>query len=721
MKKISKWITCLILLSGSILLTLALISFREEDFSFYTSSPAYPSKNLIGIFGLYTAGILKFLLGKYSPYLIVLALLLSGLRILGLLKTKRPIESSLTLVLASIITIVSLSLLSSLAFLQKENSLSFQEGGLIGYTLSVFLAKYLGFAGAFISGIVLFISGIFILEGETLLKAIKNGFAYLKKLYSNYQERKASLEIIRKEFNKQKMRFKIKPSKPPAEPKKPSSPKPSVDIKPSALSKEKVSPLQTKAQDGYQLPHPSLLKEPPSIDERKIKEDIELNAKNLRETLSDFGIEARVVNVEKGPVVTLYELELAPGIKITRISSLADDIALALKSSQVRVVAPLPGKGTVGVEVPNSFMHIVYLREVIESGEFLNSKSKLTLGIGKDVAGLPLVADLKEMPHLLIAGTTGSGKTVCVNSLISSILFRAYPWEVKFLLIDPKMVELAHFSNIPHLLSPIISDPKKAKGILLWATEEMERRYNLLAEEGTRNIELYNLRKKKEERLPFIVIVIDELADLMVVARDEIETAILRLAQLSRAVGIHLILATQRPSVDVITGVIKANFPARISFKVASKVDSRTVLDVVGAEKLLGRGDLLFIKPGIIKPIRAQGSFLGEEDLENLVSFIKKQASPAYNEEILELQRKPKITLEKDELLDEAIKVILEANQASASILQRRLRVGYTRAARLLDLMEQEGIVGPFQGSRPRSILVDREEYLKKYQEDRKV
>ncbi|MCD6539760.1 MAG: DNA translocase FtsK 4TM domain-containing protein [Candidatus Omnitrophica bacterium] len=717
MKKIGKGITCLSLFSLSVILTLALLSFQKEDFSLYTSHPNYPPKNLIGIFGLYLGGGLIFLLGKYSPYLIVLALILAGLRTANILKTPRPLESTFTLIIALIITLLSFSLLFSLPYFQKEGSLSFEKGGLIGYIISMFLSKYLGITGAFIIGGIFFLSGVLILEGEAILKLFKNISNYLKKIYSNYKEKKVTLKKIDRELKKPRIKFKLTPSTPDLISVKKKKAPPKKNIILTKPSSQENLPTLTKTRDGFQLPPPSLLKKPPPVDVRKLKEDIELNSRNLKETLTDFGIEARIVNVEKGPVVTLYELELAPGTKITKISSLADDIALALKSSQVRIVAPLPGKGTVGVEVPNSFAHIVYLREVIESKEFTTSKSKLTLGIGKNTQGLPLVADLKEMPHLLIAGTTGSGKTVCVNSLICSILFKATPEEAKFILIDPKMVELAQFSEIPHLLCPIISEPKKAKSVLLWATEEMEKRYNLLAEEGTRNIDLYNLRKNKEERLPFIVIVIDELADLMVVARDEIETAILRLSQLSRAVGIHLILATQRPSVDVITGVIKANFPARISFKVASKIDSRTVLDIVGAEKLLGRGDLLFIKPGMVKLIRAQGCFLNEEDLETLVNFIKNQAKPTYNQEILELQKKPKITLEKDELLDEAIKVVLEANQASASILQRRLRVGYTRAARLLDLMEQEGIVGPFQGSKPRLILVDREDYLKKYQQ----
>jgi S-DNA-T family DNA segregation ATPase FtsK/SpoIIIE len=453
-----------------------------------------------------------------------------------------------------------------------------------------------------------------------------------------------------------------------------------------------------------------ILKVPPSLDYREVKEDIEASIKNLEETLSDFGVETKVVSVQKGPVVTMYELQPQAGVKIHKISALADDIALAMKSSSVRVVAPIPGRGTVGIEVPNEKKHLVYLREILEEKIFGDAHSKLTLTIGKDVSGNPVVADLKEMPHLLIAGTTGSGKTVCVNTIITSILFKAKPDEVKFILIDPKMVELAPFAGIPHLLHPIIYESKKAFVVLNWAVEEMERRYHLLAQEGARNIDVYNKGGKK---MPFIVIIVDELADLMVVAKESIEVAIQRLAQLSRAVGIHLILATQRPSVDVITGVIKANFPARISFKVSSKVDSRTVLDVMGAEKLLGKGDLLFLKPGAPKLIRAQGSLIDDEDINNLTSFIRNQGGPVYEETIIESEKKTALNVQSDELLDEAVKTILQARQASASILQRRRRGGYTRAARLLDLMEQRGIVGPFCGSKAREILVDPEEFLK--------
>jgi S-DNA-T family DNA segregation ATPase FtsK/SpoIIIE len=463
----------------------------------------------------------------------------------------------------------------------------------------------------------------------------------------------------------------------------------------------------------YQLPSLDLLDSTPPLEARQIKEDLANNARILEETLEDFGISVKVTDIERGPVITRYELEPAPGIKVNRIVALGDDIALTMKAQTVRIVAPIPGKSRVGVEVPNTQSSFVYLQEVLASKEFQESKSKLTLALAKDITGQPVIADLGDMPHLLIAGTTGSGKTVCVNSLILSLLFRNSPSELKLLMVDPKMVELMPFNGLPHLLCPVVTEPKKASVALNWVVNEMEERYRLFAKVGARNIELYN---EKQERIPYIVVIIDELADLMIVTRDQIESAITRLAQLSRAVGIHIILATQRPSVDVVTGVIKANFPARISFKVASKVDSRTVLDMNGADKLLGKGDMLFLRPGESKLTRAQGTLVKDKEIERVVDFVKSQAEPEFDEEILKGQQKSALAQgqEKDELYDEAVRIIMESNQASVSILQRRLRLGYTRAARIIDTMEQEGLVGPFEGSKPRKILIDREAWLEK-------
>jgi len=411
-------------------------------------------------------------------------------------------------------------------------------------------------------------------------------------------------------------------------------------------------------------------------------------------------------------VITRYELEPAPGVKVSRIESLGDDIALSMKAQSVRIIAPIPGKDRVGIEVPNTQSSLVYLKEVLASEQFQKAKSNLSIVLGKDIAGKTIVAELEDMPHLLIAGTTGSGKTVCINSLILSLLYRNSPADLKFVMIDPKMVELMPFNDLPHLLCPLVTEAKKATAALNWVVNEMEERYRLLSKLGTRNIESYN--EKGETKLPYIVVVVDEFADLMIVMPDQIETAVQRLAQLARAVGIHLILATQRPSVNVITGVIKANLPARLSFKVASKVDSRTVLDMNGADKLLGKGDMLFLNPGAEKPTRIQGALVSDKEIDRVVNFIKEQAKPVYDENIVKEQQKSGLANgEKDELYDEAVKVIMESNQASVSILQRRMRLGYTRAARIIDTMEQDGLVGPYEGSKPRRILIDREAWLK--------
>jgi S-DNA-T family DNA segregation ATPase FtsK/SpoIIIE len=510
---------------------------------------------------------------------------------------------------------------------------------------------------------------------------------------------------------------------------------PRVRIRSTIEPRPKAMPPPPKRQalGGFQLPSLELLTNPPPLSERQIAEDLQANARILEETLREFGIEASVVNIDRGPTVTRYELTPAPGVKLTKIVSLADDLALVMKAASCHIVAPIPGKGRVGVDVPNSTTTIVYLKEIITAHEFAGHVSPLVLPIGKDVSGQPLVTDLRECPHLLIAGATGSGKTVCLNSLLVGILTHASPEQVKFLMVDPKMVELALFNDIPHLVAPVVTNAKKAAVALHWAVEEMERRYQLLARAGVRNIDFYNKRlasgvasspkpaaadgeeeesvQDDERPLPYLVIVIDELADLMMVASQDVESAITRLAQLSRAVGIHIILATQRPSVDVITGVIKANFPARIAFQVASKVDSRTILDMNGADKLLGRGDLLFLRPGTAKPIRAQGAFVTDTEIEQITSFLKEQRVPAYDERFLEKARHPEgaILGEKDELYEMAKQLVLDTGQASTSLLQRRLRLGYGRAARMLDLMEQEGLVGPPQGSRPREVLVSRD------------
>jgi S-DNA-T family DNA segregation ATPase FtsK/SpoIIIE len=583
----------------------------------------------------------------------------------------------------------------------KDDSLRFYYAGFLGFFTSNFITSYFNRLGGFIIFITFIILSLAlvteILISSLFLNIINRIKSILKPVF-NFK-RKAKLVFNEKKESKESLVSVAKPRIVESINKSVTPPKPKVQIKtkPIEVTETKVKPQELKIGD-YHLPSLDLLESPPPLEARQIKEDLTANARILEETLDDFGIKVLVTDIERGPIITRYELEPAPGVKLNRIVALSDDIALTMKAQSVRIVAPIPGKGRVGVEVPNTQSSFVYLKEVLSSSEFKESESKLTLALGKDIAGQSVVTDLGDMPHLLIAGTTGSGKTVCVNCLILSMLFKATPSELKFLMVDPKMVELAPFNGLAHLICPVVTDARKASVALNWVVNEMEERYQLLAKLGVRNIEAYN---EKQEKLPYIVVIIDELADLMSIARDQIESAITRLAQLSRAVGIHLILATQRPSVDVITGVIKANFPARISFKVASKVDSRTVLDMNGADKLLGRGDMLFLRPGESKLIRAQGSLVSDQEIERVVDFIKSQGEPVYDEEILKEQQKSMIVNgQKDEFYDEAVRVVMESGQASVSILQRRLRLGYTRAARIIDMMERQGLIGPFEGSK---------------------
>ncbi|MEI8349206.1 MAG: DNA translocase FtsK [Candidatus Omnitrophota bacterium] len=738
--KSSDYIISSVCIGLSAIIFLSLFTYNSKDISFLTQPPAQYNHNLIGVVGAYVSFLLRFLFGRAS-YFLPFCLFFIGLDRIRLLRFHGLGKNAIVKIFSCLFFVVFLCALLGILFEKKNVGWEYADGA-IGFYLAAFFKKYLGIPGAIITiAIFLMVNGLLLFGFffADVFHAARFGAVAIF-MWLRERREKASLSAQEQEQTKKApLLEKLKKLK-PAELRKEeliNHPKPAIkpeikfyNPKANAVQQSKaVSPTdkdkeeikkQVEALDGsggkkfdpqnYKLPSIQLLKVPPLLDYREVKEDIEASIKNLEDTLTDFDVEAKVVSVQKGPVVTMYELQPAAGVKIQKISALADDIAMAMKSSSVRIVAPIPGRGTVGVEVPNEKKHLVYLREVLEDKVFTEATSKLTLAIGKDVSGNPIVADLKDMPHLLIAGTTGSGKTVCVNTIISSIMFKAKPDEVKFILIDPKMVELAPFAGIPYLLHPIIYEAKKAFIALNWAVEEMERRYKLLAQESTRNIDAYNKLGKK---MPFIIIVVDELADLMVVARESIEVAIQRLAQLSRAVGIHLILATQRPSVDVITGVIKANFPARISFKVSAKVDSRTVLDAMGADKLIGKGDLLFLKPGAPKLIRAQGSYIEDEDIDSLTKFIRNQGGPIYETGIVEGEKRAAMNVQSDELLDDAVKTILQARQASASILQRRLRVGYTRAARLLDLMEQQGIVGPFCGSKAREILVDPEEFFK--------
>lgn len=453
-------------------------------------------------------------------------------------------------------------------------------------------------------------------------------------------------------------------------------------------------------------------------------EEVAQNAMMLEHVLSDFGITAKVVNATQGPTVTRYEIEPAPGVKVSRIVNLTDDIALNLAAQHIRMEAPIPGKSAIGIEVPNKTTEAVHLRDVLDCSDFKDARGGIPVGLGKDIAGKPVITDLAKMPHLLVAGTTGSGKSVCVNTLISSILFSRKPEEVKLLLIDPKMVELSIYNGIPHLMAPVVTDMKKAAAVLRWAVREMEARYKAFAASGKRDIKSYN-EAHPEAAMPLIVLIIDELADLMMTAPDDIEESISRLAQMARAAGIHMVLATQRPSVNVITGSIKANVPSRISFAVGSQIDSRTILDMAGAEKLLGKGDMLFAPIGANKPIRVQGAFISDDEVEKLVEFVKAQREPEYDntvtqevEKEAEKESSDANDVYRDELLERAVNLVMESGQASVSMLQRRFRIGYTRAARLVDTMEDLKIVGPSMGSKAREILMSPEQAKARYFSD---
>ena len=505
---------------------------------------------------------------------------------------------------------------------------------------------------------------------------------------------------------------------------------------------------------GYSLPPLSYLTDPKPFNRDKSDKELLINSQILTKKLADFGIDGHVTLVSPGPVITLYEFEPASGVKVSRIVSLADDLAMGLRAVSVRILAPVPGKAVVGIEVPNLQVEPVYLKQILTSSQFAESESKLTMALGRDTHGTPVVTNLAVIPHLLIAGATGSGKSVGLNGMIMSILYKSSPEEVNFIMIDPKMLELSVYDGIPHLIAPVVTNPKKAANALRWAVTEMERRYQLLADKGFRNILGYNewldeqekeaLKKKPKKKnedsvevavktfdeegnliseethadvpakkLPYIVIIIDELADLMMVASKEVEDALARLAQMARASGIHLMLATQRPSVDVLTGLIKANFPARLSYQVTSRIDSRTILDTIGAERLLGKGDLLFLPPGTSRLQRIHGPFVSDDEVKRVVEFLRKQGKPQFNEEILRMQERADDAAsgeedggDDDEYFEQAVELVALTRQASISMIQRRLRIGYNRAARIVETMEAKGMVGPSDGSKPRQVYI---------------
>ncbi len=621
------------------------------------------------------------------------------------------------------------------------NSKTNLHGGLVSYIIDIPLHNLFGNAGCYV-----FFAAIYIIAAILVFQFSVHD--YLMNIKNNKKEKKEKKTAVEnliktkeltpaaKEEDKssfiKNINSKIKiidfiksstqPNEPIAKDNSQRAEKQKQEIKENEIDEEITEELEkeieinsTKAGLEYKFPTIDLLNNNNLNKLNKDdKRDLINNAARLEETLSSFGVEAKVVQVTKGPSVTRFELQPNAGVKVSKIVNLADDIALNLAASNVRIEAPIPGKSAVGIEVPNKELTSVFLKEIIESPEFVNSKKNLAFSLGKDIAGNCVVSDLAKMPHVLIAGATGSGKSVCINTLIIGLLYKYSPDEVKLLMIDPKMVELSTYNGIPHLLVPVVTDPKKAAGALFWAVNEMTKRYKTFAENGVRNLESYNelfSKGKVSEKLPLVVIIIDELADLMMACPNDVEDYIARLSQMARAAGMHLVIATQRPSVDVITGVIKANIPSRISFAVSSQIDSRTILDSSGAEKLLGKGDMLFYPVGEGKPIRIQGAFISEEEVEKVVGFIKNQKKDIdYKNEIIEeinTVTEPKESIS-DDLFDEAVRIVIDSKQASTSLLQRRLRIGYNRAARLMEELEQNGIISQKDGSKPREILAAR-------------
>lgn len=621
-------------------------------------------------------------------------------------------------------------------------------GGMVGFFITNLTESILGRGGAYLILTALAVIGLLMLFNVTLLDilaGIKALFSFFGKIFARKPKKSTKIrpkveEVLSKIEAKSKEKIeplpnlgplpnflpteKIKEDPPPVKIKIDKSEE-KRDASKKADKKEQKSQPVVKRKKGqeYQLPPLTLLADPSQKElekEKKLRETTEYRKRLLEEALKNFGIGAQIVDINQGPAVTRFEVQPDPGVKVSKIVSIADDIALNLAAQGVRIEAPIPGKSAIGIEVPNATVTTVRLKEIVKINEFQRNASKLFIALGKDLSGSPIYGDLTKMPHLLIAGTTGSGKSVCINALIISILLKAKPNEVKFIMIDPKRVELSIYDGIPHLLTPVVIESKKAASALKnWVMQEMERRYKLFFESGARNIAGYNAKMVEEEKLPFIVVIIDELADLMMVAASDVESSICRLAQMARATGIHLVVATQRPSVDVITGLIKANIPSRIAFAVATQVDSRVILDSSGAEKLLGRGDMLYSPVGALKTVRLQGSFVSDAETEKVIDFIRKQESPEYVDDILssttvEEEGTGGLGQERDALFNDAVRIIVQSGQASTSHLQRRLRIGYNRAARLMDEIEAAGIVSKSEGENKARRIIATAEILQK-------
>jgi DNA segregation ATPase FtsK/SpoIIIE, S-DNA-T family len=722
----------------ALLIIISLLSYAPRDPSWNTSTRPIETQNRVGIVGAYLADVLLQGFGLAS-YLLPIFLCLVAFQMFRSNYRKIPLSkfAGYGVFLISIAVILDLFV---------DSDVARESGGIVGgFLKESVLIPLFGRISTVLIATTGLLASVMLLSEHSLFdiaKGMKKSADGLRKIVA------PSLANLFKEMKEKTEKRKGENTKK----ERPDYVPPPILVKEEASQDlvkktgKKTVALQEQYKlpeinEGYKLP-PSDLLDPPAGEQFKIdKETLHANSLILQKKLADFGVEGEVVAVRPGPVITMYEFKPAPGVKVRRIVMLADDLAMALRAVSVRILAPIPGESVVGIEIPNPRRETVFLREVIESEAFQNADSKLTFALGKDIGGIPFVTDLARMPHVLVAGATGTGKSVSINAMILSILFKSAPRDVKFIMVDPKMLELTVYEEIPHLLVPVVTDPKKAAAALFWAMDEMDRRYRLMREKGARNIDNYNRTLEKEgaakksvieltetqsgeeaadiggklnndpelvhERLPRIVIIVDELADLMMTVGRDIEEYITRLAQKARAAGIHLILATQRPSVDVITGLIKANFPARISFQVTSRVDSRTILDSIGSEKLLGNGDLLYLPPGTARLTRVHGAFVSDQDVRKVMKFIKQQGRPNYLPDVFEVKKEAEAAVadeEYDEMYDQAVAIVTDTQQASISMIQRRLRVGYNRAARMIEQMERDGVVGPADGAKPREV-----------------
>jgi len=745
-----------ILIALSFFVGLSLFSYDWHDISKLQVSPNDPPCNLIGPLGAWMA-FGAFMTFGVGAYLIPVWLLVVGI-LLSIDKEPRVwprVTWSVVLLLSAIVLLQ----LRPERWTERclELNMPYYSTGIFGeiFTEGVVVRGINRVGAAMVFGVLALVSFVMLVRTHTLLRGYElagGGWQGVKERLDNFLEKRREAREKREQEDLERRALEERRemeaellAEETARAEEAVADEPDAgdegteDEKPRKKRKSRkkktdddyVDPdVPLRGSGSYKLPPVTLLNAPAKVGGPSGTADIEFTSRVLVETLSDFKIDAEVVNVDRGPVVTRYELLPAPGVKVERIANLSNNLALSLKATSVRVQAPIPGKGVVGVEVPNSAATLVVMREIMEGKAWRPNKYQLPLVLGKDVSGADVIADLARMPHLLIAGATGTGKSVCMNSMLAGLLMSRTPDQLRLMLVDPKIVEFAPYNNLPHLVVPVITDPKKVALGLRWAIREMEKRYKLFSRAGVRNIDSFNNRPKVKqetlfgeeeeendtlpERVPHIVIVIDELADLMLVDQAEIENCVARLAQLSRAVGIHMVIATQRPSVNVITGTIKANFPARIAFKVAQKVDSRTILDGMGAETLLGRGDMLFMPPGSIKLVRAQGSMITDDEIKRVVGFIKEQVEPSYEMEIKSTLDKTVASAqieegggEDEELIEKVVEIIRETHRASTSSMQRRLRIGYTRAARIMDVLEERGVVGPPRGSEPREILID--------------